>query len=66
VERPEEGQNSAAFPLLSGICCVFVLLSFAVPMFVSGAWHPPARDASSAQTTVYYGFVFLSISRTIL
>jgi len=47
------------FPLLSGICCVFVLLSFAVPMFVSGAWHPPARDASSAQTTVYYGFVFL-------
>ncbi|HXI82711.1 MAG TPA: DUF6159 family protein [Verrucomicrobiae bacterium] len=47
------------FPLLSGICCALVLLSFAVPMFVSGAWHPPARDASSAQTTVYYGFVFL-------
>ena len=47
------------FPLLSGICCVLVLLSFAVPMFVSGAWHPPARDASSVQTTVYYGFLFL-------
>jgi hypothetical protein len=47
------------FPLLSGVCCLLVLLSFAVPMFVSGAWHPPARDASSVQTTVYYGFLFL-------
>jgi len=47
------------FPLLSGFCCLLVLLSFAIPMFVSGAWHPPARDAGSAATTVYYGFIFL-------
>jgi hypothetical protein len=47
------------FPLLSGICCLMVLLSFAVPMFITGAWHPPARGASQVDVTVYYGILFL-------
>ena len=25
------------FPMLSGICCVVVLISFAVPIFIAGA-----------------------------
>jgi hypothetical protein len=47
------------FPLLSGICCLLVLASFAVPVFISGAWHPPAHGAKPEETTVYYGFLFL-------
>src|SRR5260370_2751033 len=33
------------FPLLSGICCLLVLASFAVPIFLSHAWEPPTRNA---------------------
>ena len=47
------------FPMLSGICCVVVLISFAVPIFVAGAWHPPVRGASQVDVTVYYGILFL-------
>ena len=47
------------FPLLSCICCLAVLLSFAVPMFMTGAWHPPTRGASHVDITVYYGILFL-------
>jgi len=47
------------FPLLSAICCIVVLASFAVPMFISGAWHPPQKGASQVDITVYYGLLFL-------
>jgi hypothetical protein len=47
------------FPLLSGVCCIVVLLSFAVPMFLTGAWQPPGREASQASYVVYYGMLFL-------
>jgi hypothetical protein len=47
------------FPMLSSICCLLVLLSFAVPIFITGAWHPPARGASHVDVTVYYGILFL-------
>lgn len=47
------------FPLLSGVCCVVVLLSFAVPIFIAGAWQPPAHGARQVDFTVYYGLLFL-------
>ncbi len=47
------------FPLLSGICCGLVLLSFAVPIFIAGAWRPPVRDAGQVDFIVYYGMLFL-------
>ena len=47
------------FPLLSGLCCVLVLISFAVPIFLAGAWHPPARGAGQVSNVVYYGILFL-------
>ena len=47
------------FPLLSGICCLLVLVSFAVPIFLTGAWHPPGREAGQTYTVVYYGVLFL-------
>jgi hypothetical protein len=36
-----------------------VLLSFALPVFISGAWHPPAQGANPSASVVYYGFLFL-------
>jgi hypothetical protein len=47
------------FPLLSGICCLVVLASFAVPMWLTGAWEPPKHDATQLQQILYYGTVFL-------
>lgn len=47
------------FPLLSGLCCIVVLLSFALPMFLTGAWQPPARGSSEVRFVVYYGILFL-------
>jgi len=46
------------FPLISGICCLIVLASFAVPIVSSGAWKPPARDAELSQQIVYYAILF--------
>jgi len=46
------------FPILSGICCLLVLASFAVPIFVTSAWHPPGANAAPVQQIVYYGTIF--------
>lgn len=47
------------FPLISGICCMMLVASFAVPLYFTGAWHLPARDASTERMVVYYGSLFL-------
>jgi hypothetical protein len=46
------------FPLLSGICCLAVMASFAVPIFMAGAWRPPGRDSQAIHQIVYYGTLF--------
>ena len=47
------------FPLLSGICCLLVLASFAVPIFVTDSWHPPDKAGGAARQVLYYGTLFL-------
>jgi hypothetical protein len=47
------------FPLLSGICCLALLASFAIPLYATGAWEPPARDAAASRQVAYYGMLFL-------
>jgi len=47
------------FPLFSGIACLVILVSFAVPIFLAEAWMPPAGDAEPAQHILYYGLLFL-------
>src|SRR5690606_9602013 len=47
------------YPLLSGICCLIVLASFAIPVFATGAYEPPGEDANVAQHVLYYGLIFL-------
>src|SRR5262245_23175264 len=47
------------FPLFSGLACLLVLASFAVPIYLADAWEPPTRDASPAKHVIYYGTLFL-------
>ena len=47
------------FPLISGICCLLLLTSFAVPLYLTGAWHPPTHDANTQRQVAYYGMLFL-------
>ncbi|HSV14858.1 MAG TPA: hypothetical protein VLI90_11395, partial [Tepidisphaeraceae bacterium] len=46
------------FPLLSGISCLLIMASFAVPIYQAKAWHPPGRDAQPVQQVMYYGALF--------
>lgn len=47
------------FPLCSGIACLLILVSFAIPIFLADAWMPPADDAAPAEHVIYYGTLFL-------
>jgi len=47
------------FPLLSGICCLLVLASFAIPIISNESWALPEEDASTQQQILYYGTLFL-------
>ena len=47
------------FPLLSGICCLVLLASFAIPLYATGSWEPPDRNAAVSQQVAYYGMLFL-------
>src|SRR5205814_1944645 len=47
------------FPLLSGICCILVIASFALPMFMTDHWRPPAAEVTPAQKIAYYALLFL-------
>jgi len=47
------------FPLVSGICCLLLLASFAIPLYATDHWMPPGRDAQTIQQVAYYGTLFL-------
>lgn len=46
------------FPLLSGICCLMLLASFAVPLYLTHGWVPPSHDAAPTHQVAYYGSLF--------
>ena len=47
------------FPLISGLCCLLVLASFAIPIVSAESWQPPGRDAATSQHVTYYVTLFL-------
>jgi hypothetical protein len=47
------------FPLISGLCCLVVLASFAIPVIISGAWQTSGGDASTNGYVVRYVTLFL-------
>jgi len=47
------------FPLISGVCCLLLLASFAIPLYATDHWMPPGRNADSIHQVAYYGTLFL-------
>lgn len=47
------------FPLVSGICCLIVMASFAVPLFLTDRWQPPDQQAAPADHVIYYLIMFV-------
>jgi len=47
------------FPFISGFCCLLLMASFAIPLYVTDHWRPPVRDAETARQVLYYGALFV-------
>jgi hypothetical protein len=54
----KQDKSLLVFPLISGICCLLLLASFAIPIYATGYWQPPGHDASTQQMVAYYGTLF--------
>ncbi len=54
----KQDKSLLLFPLISGICCLLLLASFAIPIYTAGAWEPPGHDATTQRQVVYYGTLF--------
>jgi len=46
------------FPLISGICSLLLLVSFALPVFLSGSWQTFGRETSRDTQVIYYLLLF--------
>ena len=55
----KKDKEMLVFPLISGICCLLVFASFAIPLFASGNWQPPAQGAPLNKSIIYYATLFL-------
>ncbi|HEY1787090.1 MAG TPA: DUF6159 family protein, partial [Verrucomicrobiae bacterium] len=51
-------KSLVVLPFISGICCMLLMASFAIPIFATGAWHPPTHDAETQRQVLYYGTLF--------
>ena len=47
------------FPLLSGICCLALLASFAIPLFATGRFDTEKLKWGNSHAAVYYAVLFL-------
>lgn len=55
----KQDKSLLVFPLISGICCLLLLISFAVPIYETGAWEPPGPNAATQHQVLYYGTLFV-------
>src|SRR5437867_2369665 len=55
----KKDREMLVFPLISGLCCLLLLASFAIPLYFTGAWQPPKSDAATGRQMIYYGMLFL-------
>ena len=46
------------FPLISGICSLLLLVSFALPVFLSGSWQNFGGETSGDTQVIYYLLLF--------
>jgi len=55
----KQDKSLLLFPLISGICCLMLLASFALPLFLTNHWQPPHGSAGTPSQIAYYGVLFL-------
>lgn len=55
----KQDKSLLLFPFISGICCLLLLASFAIPLYATNHWQPPGRDADAIRQVAYYGTLFL-------
>ncbi|HVV01598.1 MAG TPA: DUF6159 family protein [Verrucomicrobiae bacterium] len=55
----KEDKGLILFPLISGICCLLLLASFAIPLAATNHWRPPGSGAQPIDRAAYYGVLFL-------
>ena len=46
------------FPLISAICCLLLMASFALPIYATDAWRLPDHNAGPARQVIYFGTLF--------
>jgi len=51
-------KSLVVLPLISGVCCLLLLASFAIPIVATGAWRPPGHDSETVRQVIYYGTIF--------
>jgi Family of unknown function (DUF6159) len=54
----KQDKSLLIFPFISGICCLLLMASFAVPFYLTGAWRPPGPNAAPQHQVFYYGMLF--------
>ncbi len=54
----KQDKSLLVFPLISGICCLLLLASFAIPLYTTGNWQPPGHAATTQRQVAYYGTLF--------
>lgn len=54
----KQDKGLLVFPLISGICCLLLLASFAIPLYTTGTWQPPGHDDTTQRQVAYYGTLF--------
>jgi hypothetical protein len=55
----KQDKGLLVFPLISGVCCLLIMASFALPLYFTDHWRPPGHDADRIQQVAYYGTLFL-------
>ncbi|NOZ22447.1 MAG: hypothetical protein GXP25_15305 [Planctomycetes bacterium] len=55
----KQNKGLIALPLISGLCCLLVMVSFAIPIFLSGGAVLPNDQQTVAQQVLFYATLFL-------
>jgi hypothetical protein len=55
----KQDKEMLIFPLISGICCIIVIASFAIPIISTESWQLPEEGMSTNQQVAYYGTLFV-------
>lgn len=55
----KKDKSLLVFPLISGFCCLLLMVSFVIPLYATDHLRPPPRDAETAHQVLYYGVLFL-------